>query len=214
MKKNKWKAILFDMDGTLLDTKYDLAMSYNRALKDAGYPERRLDEYGLIVGSGISEAIRRAAPAGTSSSELQRIRSFYNPQYTAATKAYLGIVRTLQALFNKGILLGIITNKEDRTANLLVRQYFSMVSFDLIWGSDEMRPLKPSAELGLSALESLNLKPEQAAFVGDSDVDILFAKNTGMASLGASWGFRGEAELIRAGADFILKNPEDILTLI
>lgn len=201
------RAVLFDLDGTLLNTIPDIAGAMNRALTAEGLPPRPLADFGRIVGSGIREAIRRAAPEGTDPALLETIHTRYQADYplhcTDDTSCYPGIPALLEALHRSGCQLGVITNKTEATSQQMIAHFFPNVPFAFVWGSNGQRPLKPAAEVGVLACQTLALAPEEILFVGDSDVDILFARNAGFHSAGAVWGFRGEAELAAAGAELL-----------
>ncbi len=211
----KYSAILFDLDGTLCDTIPDIAACLNRALEGEQLPPRPLSEYNQIIGSGIGTAVKRAAPEGTAPEVLERVLAAYRASYpdhaTDRTLVYEGIGAVLKALQEFGVTLGVITNKTEKTAILMVNHYFPEIPFAFVWGNDGERPLKPSADAGALAEETLGIAKDRIAYVGDSDVDMQFAKNAGFYALGAGWGYRGERELLENGADLVAASPEDIL---
>lgn len=208
------QAMLFDLDGTLLNTIPDIAGAVNRSLAGEGLPTWPVDAYRHFVGSGIRVAIRRAAPEGTETAVLEAVHTRYQADYplhcTDQTACYDGIHALLARLQQAGVPMAVITNKTEATSQKIIRHFFPEISFHFVWGSNGVRPLKPAAEAGLLACRALNLPSEQIAFVGDSDVDIYFARNAGFVSLGAAWGFRGEDELRRAGADVLCRSPLEV----
>lgn len=209
-----FRAVLFDLDGTLLNTLPDIASALNRALTAEGLPPRPLADYGRIVGSGIREAIRRAAPEGTDSETLERIHTRYQGDYpercTVETVCYPGVAPLLAYLRDAGVALAVITNKTEATSRRIVAHYFPEIPFRFVWGGGGQRPLKPAAEAGALACRRLELRPAQIAFVGDSDVDMLFAHNAGFFAVGAAWGYRGAAELSAAGADWLCSGAAEL----
>lgn len=215
MNETTLRAMVFDLDGTLLNTIPDIAGALNRALKAEGLPERAVEEYGQIVGGGIREAIRRAAPAGTEQAKLDAVNIHYQADYpghcTEATDYYPGIQQLLHRLHTAGVTLAVITNKTETTSLRIVEHFFGEVPFRFIWGNNGQRPLKPAADAGRLACEALQLPPEAVAYVGDSDVDMLFAKAAGFLPVGAGWGYRGASELLNAGAIWLCDSPDALL---
>lgn len=215
MNQTTLRAMVFDLDGTLLNTIPDIAGALNRALTAEGLPPRPLEDYGHIVGGGIREAIRRAAPEGTPAETLDAINRRYQADYpancTVETDYYSGIQTLLRRLHESGVALAVITNKTENTAQRIVEHFFADIPFRFVWGNNGERPLKPAADAGKLACEALQLPPEAVAFVGDSDVDMLFAVAAGFLPVGAAWGYRGAAELLRAGAVWLCGSPDGLL---
>lgn len=209
------RAMVFDLDGTLLNTIPDIAGSLNRALAAEGLPERPLADYNQIIGGGIREAIRRAAPEGTDDAVLDAVNTHYQADYpvncTTETCYYPGIQALLRSLHEAGVVLAVITNKTETTSRRIIEHFFGDIPFRFVWGNNGERPLKPAADAGRLACEALELPPEAVAYVGDSDVDMLFAKAAGFLPVGAAWGYRGAAELLRAGAVWLCDCPEGLL---
>lgn len=207
-------AILIDLDGTLLDTKEDIADCLNRALIANGFPPRSLEDFNQIIGSGIREAVRRAAPDGTPYEALNRINAMYQREYpencTMKTKPFDGVIEMLTRLQDKKRRLAVITNKTEKTAQKIVEHFFPETSFEFVWGNDGTRPLKPAVDAGVLACSRLGLPPEQVGYLGDSGSDMEFAISVGMVPLGACWGYRGREELISAGALFLYDSPLEL----
>lgn len=212
------KAVIFDLDGTLLDTIGDIAAAQNMALGKLGFPSHSLADFGGIIGGGIMEAIRRAAPEGTPEETLQELNRHYQAWYpehcTELTHPYEGMSETLEGLEKSGLTLAVLTNKTERTAMKMTKLFFPDTDFKFIWGNNGERPLKPTPDSGSAACALLELEPDEVAYVGDSDVDMQFANATGMLPVGACWGYRGRVELEAAGASVLCKNPPDLLKLI
>ena len=150
------KAVLFDLDGTLLDTIPDIAGALNRSLAALGLPTHPVEQCKSFVGSGIREAIRRAAPEGTGQETLERIHALYQADYPAhcadATAPYPGIRKMLEALEKKGLALGVLSNKTERTTQRIIAHYFPEINFRCVLGRTEGRPLKPDAGAAAPAL--------------------------------------------------------------
>ncbi|MDD6088352.1 MAG: HAD family hydrolase [Desulfovibrionaceae bacterium] len=215
-------AVLFDLDGTLLDTLEDLGTATNRMLADMGLPQHPLNAYRQFLGGGLKMLVKRALPpedpAHTDpkrmASLIEQAGKHYEACLTDTTRPYDGIPDLLNRLQETGRGLAVVTNKPHLWAERIIRHFFPSVPFALVLGSSEMTPHKPNPLGALKAASELRTSPKNTAFVGDSDVDIQTARNAGMVSFGAAWGFRGEMELRRSGADFILQHPHDMIHLI
>lgn len=213
--REPWVAVVFDLDGTLADTLRDLAEATNAALRENGLPPCPLEAYPHMVGNGLKKLVERAAGPGVSAQKREEIRQaflrIYDRDCLRYTAPYPGMPETLAALREQGIPLLVVTNKPDAQAHTIVEGLFGAGIFAGIYGNREGRLVKPDPALTRQALASVGAPPERALFVGDSDVDVLTAKNAGLRSAGAVWGFRGEEELRRAGADYLLHKPAEIL---
>lgn len=209
------KAVLFDLDGTLLDTIPDIAGALNRSLAALDLPTHPVERCKTFVGSGIREAIRRAAPEGTGQETLEQIHTFYQADYpahcTEATAPYPGIREMLAALDKKGLALGVLSNKTEGTTRRVIAHYFPEIPFRCVLGRAEGRPLKPDAGAAVPALAALGISPGEIAYVGDSGTDMLFAKATGMLPVGAGWGYRSREELAAQGAAKVSAGTEDLM---
>lgn len=212
------RAVIFDLDGTLLDTLGDIAAAHNRSLRFFGFPERDLSEFRHIIGAGLGEAVKRAAPPGTAPDILEKLFYMYEENYfphmTELTEVYEGLHEVLSAFEKARVRVAVITNKLEGSAKALVSHYFPETKFEFVWGNDKVRPLKPSPEAGRAAAEYLGLEPQEIAFVGDSDADMLFAVNSGFYGVGSVWGYRGAKELGDCGASLLAYEPTDLLKLI
>ena len=210
-----WSAVVFDLDGTLADTLRDLAEATNAALRQNGLLACPLDAYPHMVGNGLKKLVERAAGPDVSAAVLEAVRqSFlqvYDRDCLRYTTAYEGMPETLAALREREIPLLVVTNKPDAQAHTIVEGLFGKGLFAGIYGNCGERKVKPDPALTLEALSLVGAPPENALFVGDSDVDVYTARNAGMRAAGAVWGFRGEEELRAAGADFLLHKPAEIL---
>ncbi|SHO46150.1 HAD family hydrolase [Anaerocolumna xylanovorans] len=209
--------ILFDLDGTLLNTLEDIADGVNHALRKMNFPERTLEEVRQFVGNGVVMLIKRAVPDGTSE-ELTNTCLTYNKEYysthvNAKTRPYEGIMPLLKELKEKGYKVGVVSNKYDSAVKDLSRLYFSDY-IGIAVGNRTGVPTKPAPDCVYSAMEELGSSPEATVFVGDSDVDVRTAHNAGLTCIGVSWGFRGRAFLEKAGADIVIDSPGELLTLL
>ena len=210
-------AVIFDMDGTLLDTLEDLTDAANAGLEAGGYPNRTLEEIRQFVGNGVRTLMSRAVPQGTSEQKMEEcltaFKDFYAQHWQDKTTPYEGIPQLLAALRKKGIKTAVISNKYEQAVLELCRDYFPG-SFDAARGQREDVPLKPAPDSVFSILEELGMSKERAIYVGDSEVDMDTARNAGLRSAGVTWGFRGRELLKAKGADFIIDEPRQLLTLI
>lgn len=209
--------VLFDLDGTLLNSLDDLADSVNYALHECGFPARSLEEIRSFVGNGVTLLIARAVPAETSDEAaqhcLQIMKDRYQQNMYNKTCPYDGIITLLTSLKNHGIQLAVISNKFDSAVKELCARWFADW-IELAVGESESVAKKPSPTGVLIALKELNSHPQNALYIGDSEVDIATAQNAGVRSVGVTWGFRNRDVLKTAGADFIIDTPAELLDLL
>ena len=211
------KAVIFDMDGTLLDTLEDLADALNVALKRNDLPTRSLDEVRQFVGNGIRNLVIRAVPDGIANpvfeKTFQDFKEYYDKHYKDKTDAYPGIRMLLAELKNRGIAMAIVSNKIDSAVKKLNEQYFSEY-IQVAIGEKIGIARKPAPDTALAALKELGIDRKNAIYVGDSDVDIETAQNAGMNCVSISWGFRDAEFLKEHGASTIIDRPEELLTIV
>jgi phosphoglycolate phosphatase len=211
------KAFVFDLDGTLVDTLGDIAAMMNGFLRSKGWPEHPVADYKQMVGRGLANLIRSAVPA----SEARRAEELY-PEVFAVYDAmgvgdslpYPGVPETLALLAERGTAMAVVSNKPDPLTRHMVRTLFPSIPFALVRGGLEGVPVKPDPHSSLEAARACGAAPSECAFVGDSDVDMKTANAAGMLAVGASWGFRGEMELRRAGADLIVHGVDELPALV
>jgi phosphoglycolate phosphatase len=210
------KLIIFDLDGTLLDTREDIAGACNHALKMCGFPERALDEYNMLVGRGIYNLFRGALPAENRSEEMVlKMKSHFVPYYNShicdKTKPYPGIIEMLDTLKAKGIAFAIASNKYQEGTEILVEKLLGRYDFVRILGQRDNKPIKPDPEIIREAMEALpGIKMEEVIYCGDSDVDMQTGVNAGVKTIGVTWGFRTREELATYAPWILAENPEEI----
>ena len=202
-------AILFDLDGTLLDTLGDLHAAVNHVLAEAGYPLRTIEEVCRFVGNGAERLIRLAVPEGENwEPVLAAFQRFYAANCDILTKPYDGIPEVLQIL-GKSYPLAVVSNKPDRAVKELAKIYFPTL---YARGEGTDCPRKPAPDMVLKTMQALGV--ERCIYIGDSDVDIVTAKNAGVPCISVTWGFRGEEELRAAGATCFCHSPADLPHMI
>lgn len=209
--------VIFDLDGTLLNTIDDLSDAGNHVCQAHGWPAHTVDEFKYMVGNGIPKLVERFAPEGLSADELAgalaEFSAYYNDHKEDKTAPYPGIPELLAALKDAGVHMAVLSNKAHALAGPVVEGYFPGI-FDAVQGALPDAPLKPDPTLLHALMAKLGAKTETTLFVGDSDVDVLTGKNGGLTVAGVLWGFRGRDELENAGADHVIERPAQLLPLI
>jgi phosphoglycolate phosphatase len=209
-------AVLFDLDGTLLDTLEDLANSMNRTLAAAGFPVHPTDSYRRFVGQGMKNLARATLPEGTDEATVESVRAAmeadYDRNWAVATKPYPGIMDMLAALRGMNLPLAVFSNKPDRFTRLVVERFFPQGMFAHAQGAKPDVPIKPSPDGALQIARVLGFSPEEVVYVGDTDTDMKTGKAAGMFTAGVTWGFRPE-QLRDSGADAVIERAEDLLRL-
>ena len=212
------KLVIFDLDGTLLNTIDDLSKCGNHILAKYGLPTHSVDAYKYFVGKGMRTLIDKATPVDISSNLKARIYddffAYYQEHKTDNTAPYLGIIETLENLQAKGIAVAVASNKTHAAMPALMAHYFPTISFSAAIGHREGVPLKPDPTIVLEILEMTNLANEEILYVGDTQVDMQTAGAANLASVGVLWGFRGREELEIAGAHYIIDKPNELLNLV
>lgn len=213
-----YQTVIFDLDGTLLDTIGDLAGAANWVCRENGWPEHTEREIMAMVGHGIPNLISQFSPEGFRSAEevavtLPKFSAYYGAHNMERTRPYDGIPALLEKLKEAGVRLAVFSNKADDFSQVIVEHYFPGV-FDVIRGKVEGLPVKPDPAGTRLLLEALGANPETTLFVGDSNVDIRTGHNVGMTACGVSWGFRARETLVAAGAEFIADTVDQLETVI
>lgn len=213
----KYRMVIFDMDGTILDTLEDLKNAINYALHVSGFPTRTAEEVRMFVGNGLQRLVERAVPDGTTEAEKARVFEqltlYYGEHCSDNTRPYDGIRALLLSLRREGYMTAVVSNKADFAVQALVRDYFDGL-FDYAVGERENVLKKPSADAVNAVLNKYGLNPTDAVYIGDSDVDIETARNADMDCISVLWGFRDRGFLEKHGACKFADKPEDILRLI
>jgi phosphoglycolate phosphatase len=212
----EYKAAIFDLDGTLLDTLEDLADAMNRTLEERGFPTHPIKAYRYFVGNGAAKLVSRALPPEKRNENLVAdcMKAFleeYDRNWNRKTRPYDGVAELLDALTLKRIPMAIFTNKPHDFAQLCVRKFLGRWEFKAVFGQRKGYPMKPDPTVPHQIAEMLNIPPEQVLYLGDSDADMKTAVNAGMLPIGALWGFRSEEELRDAGAVELISRPTELL---
>ncbi len=213
------KYIIFDLDGTLVNSIYDLADSVNYVLKQNGYAEHPLESYYYFVGNGTLKLIERALPEDKrTANEIERVHSQfaerYSQNYLSKTIPYNGINELLDELDKRGIKYSVASNKTDIFTQEIINGLFPNNRFDVIIGKREENPTKPDPKIIYDILDGKNLTLDEILVVGDSDVDIETGHNACLKAVGCLWGFRDERELKEAGAEYIISKPMELFEII
>lgn len=215
----KYSAVLFDLDGTLLDTLKDIADSVNSALGHLGFPRHELEAYKYFVGNGGEVLATRALPkrhrkAATVDKLVTYINEEYSKRWVNNTRLYQGIPSLLDALTSSGIKMAILSNKQHSFTELMVSRLLPRWRFELVVGALPSVPKKPNPTAALQIAQRLNIRPLEFLYLGDSDVDMKVATAADMYPIGALWGFRTADELLSSGARALIQQPTDLLHLL
>ena len=209
----RYDAILFDMDGTVLNTLDDLHASVNTALRQFRLPQRSMDEVRAALGNGSRYLIEHCVPEGTPAALIEQILDFYGPWYTAHSRVrtcpYPGIVELMRQLRSAGLRLAIISNKPDSAVPALAEENFPGL-LELAVGEREGVRRKPSPDMIFKAVEGLQLPLSRCLYVGDSEVDIATARAAGIDCVSVTWGFRTREQLREAGASVLVDSAEQL----
>lgn len=212
------KLVIFDLDGTLLNTIADLANSTNYALKVLGYPIHEPDKYNFMVGNGINKLFERVLPDGEKTEEnVLRVRQEFVPYYDQhnadKSRPYPGVTELLETLQTAGMQLAVASNKYQAATEKLIAHYFPNIKFTAVFGQREGIPVKPDPIIVKEILQIAKVQEEETLYVGDSGVDMQTAINAGVTSCGVTWGFRPRTELESFHPDHIVDNAEEIKLL-
>lgn len=202
------KLIIFDLDGTLLDTIADLAAATNHALQCCGWPVHPTEAYRYFVGNGIDKLFERALPEDERSTEnIRKMRSLFLPYYTIhnadLSRPYPGIPELLSSLQQQGALLAVASNKYQEATQKLIGQFFPSICFTAVFGQREGVPTKPDPSVVFEIMNRAGATPEETTYIGDSSVDMQTGHNAGVTTVGVSWGFRPRTELEAYAPHFI-----------
>jgi len=215
MKQNP-RAVLFDLDGTLLDTLSDLAHATNQAMRALGCPTHPLDAYRYFVGDGARNLCVRALPsarADLAEEAVRLMRQHYDAHCFDQTRLYPGIAELVGALTERHSTMAVLSNKPDDFTKRIVARYFPSHPFDAVRGQQEGIPMKPNPTAAWQIAEELGIPSADWLYLGDTNTDMRTAINAGMVPVGVLWGFRDKKELIEAGARMTVAHPDEVLTL-
>jgi phosphoglycolate phosphatase len=211
----KWRAVLFDLDGTLLDTLADLADAMNRVLNRHGFPGHDYESYKYMIGNGMEILTRRSLPGQSFQEEavaeyLRQLRVEYEAHWADQTKPYPGIEELLAFLHRYEMRLTVLSNKADDFTKQMIRHFLPKGDFEIVEGAKSGVPLKPDPTAALGIASRMNLAPADFLYLGDTGIDMRTARAAGMYPVGVLWGFRKAEELREEGAAFLLKHPAEL----
>lgn len=216
----RFRAVIFDLDGTLLDTIVDLAQSMNAVLARFGYPEHEVETYKTYVGDGLEMLVRRSMPEAARNDPslradcIEAMREEYRQRSRETTAPYPGIPELLDGLAARGVRMAVLSNKPDGPTRLLVAQLLARWAFDAVHGESDMTPRKPDPAGALLIARTVQIPPAEILFLGDTGIDMRTATAAGMFPAGALWGFRQADELLAAGAQTLISSPRELLHLL
>lgn len=213
------KAVIFDLDGTLVNSLEDIAMSMNIVLKNHHFPTHSLTDYQGFIGHGIRDLVSKAVPVTHKqdafiASTLQEMMGVYGEHCTQNTKMYAGISELLTALSSKAIPLAVFSNKAELLTKKVVSEVLSNWQFGQVIGLTTEALKKPNPNKAMQIAKELGVAPKDILFVGDSEVDMQTAKDANMQAVGVLWGFRTKEQLEESGADFMIAHPLELLSII
>jgi phosphoglycolate phosphatase len=213
------RLIVFDLDGTLLNSLEDLADSANWVLEQHGFPTHPVDAYRYFVGDGVRKLIERILPQEErTEARIEQCRqefvAYYKVHMEDKTSVYEGITELLVELKNRGLKIAVATNKVHIAVKPLMEKYFPEIRFDSMIGQREGVPVKPAPQIMFDILRETGCEPSEALHVGDTATDMQLAHNAGVTPVGVLWGYRPLEELQEAGAKFIISKPEELLRLV
>lgn len=214
-----FSAVVFDLDGTLLNTLEDLADSMNQALRALGFPAHPVAAYRYLVGDGMEALARRALPEPARDQEtvaraMAALRQEYGRRWDCKTRPYPGVPHLLEALQSRHLRLAVLSNKPDDFTRLTVERLLAPGRFDQVRGARPGVPTKPDPAGALKLAAQLGAAPAACLYLGDTSIDMQTARRAGMRAVGALWGFRDREELEAGGAQALIERPEELLALV
>ena len=213
----QYKAVIFDLDGNLVDSLADLSDSVNLMLESYGFPTHEMEKYRYFVGNGSKKLMERTLPRDKAASAefveeaLVKYKAIYKERLLEKTRPYNGVRELLAELKSRGIPLAVCTNKHNDAALTIVKILFAPGTFEEVLGDRPGFPKKPNPATPLEIASHLGVKPDEVAYLGDTSVDMETAVHAGFLPVGVLWGFRPEEELVKSGAKILLKAPLELL---
>lgn len=214
-----YSGIIFDLDGTLLNTLSDLASSMNFVLYKHGLPIHDVEKYRCFIGNGMEMLVRRALPPESVNQKnvkvcLQELKEEYSRRWHDLTKPYEGINELINTLDSLGIKMAVLSNKPHEFTKIIIDNFFGLERFSFVFGSRDNVPKKPDPFAALEIAKLSEISPSNYLYAGDMGIDMKTANAAGMYAIGAKWGFGEENDLIEKGAKILIENPMDIIRLI
>lgn len=214
-----YKLVIFDLDGTLVDSLEDIGDAMNRVLEKHSYPTHNYDSYRFFVGNGIRNLVIQSLPETARDCDIvdrcfDEMIADYEENYMVKTHLYDGISQMLDALRENDIKLAILSNKADAITQKVYENLLSKWSFNVVIGARDDFPRKPDPSSALYISQKVGVSPNEVCYVGDTVVDMQTARSATFTPVGAAWGFRSKMELIRSGAMYIINSPMDLLPLL
>jgi phosphoglycolate phosphatase len=212
----KFKAVLFDLDGTLLNTIEDLTEAMNEVLRQKGWPEHDPERFKYYVGRGVKDIVTKALPPerrdeATIEASMRAYNEAYSRRYSRKTRPYDGVGALLDACATAGMPMAVLSNKPDEFTRRMVNELLPGRRFEVVWGTRPGVPHKPDPTSALEIAVRFKVRPEAVLYLGDSEVDMETAGRAGMYAVGVLWGFRTADELIGSGARILARRPTDLL---
>jgi phosphoglycolate phosphatase len=214
-----YSAVIFDLDGTLLDTLTDIGDAANRVLDALGYPPHDLDDYREFVGSGVRVLFGRALPPDAADEDMvtrcaERFQVEYARHWNVATRAYDGVPEMLDQVLQRGVKMAVLSNKPDAFTRRCVEHYLAAWPLKPVLGQRDGIPRKPDPAGVREILDHWNIPAQECLYLGDSNIDMQTATAAGTMAVGATWGFRTAGELIQSGARHLIDHPQDLIPLL
>lgn len=215
-----YKGIIFDLDGTLIDSMADIAAATNRTMAKHGFAEHPVESFRHFIGDGVRKLILRALPESERSNEqvisscLSCYADDYRTTWNVKTSLFPGIADAIEQLSAKGLKLAVLSNKPDEFTQACVLHYLKQWRFDTVMGASTRFPHKPDPTSAIHIARSWGIEPAEVVYVGDMQVDMQTARNAGMLAVGATWGLRTREELIKAGAQRTVDRPEELVRIL
>ncbi|MGI6113193.1 MAG: HAD family hydrolase [Mahellales bacterium] len=214
-----FRAVIFDLDGTLLNTIDDLADSMNIVLEGLGFPSHGVEKYKYYIGDGLYNLVSRAIPRDSHDEDLiwrciDRFRQEYNRRWGNKTRPYNGIPQLLDGLKDRSVPMAVLSNKPHEFTKIIVDKFFPQWHFSAVFGERKGIPKKPDPTSAWEICRILGMQPEEFLYIGDTNTDMKTARASNMYAVGALWGFRDADELLESGAQTLVERPVDVLRLL